>query len=304
MILLEKLLAGLDVSIAPFVVCQAGSDRAVTFKRNASATLHYAVAGDGALRVDTYWSADFRPHTLIVAPPGVRIELLTGDDGDVRPMSAEQCCKTLDAGWAAGRSNGGAGLTTMVCAPLQAKYHGSHGLFDYLDQPLVEDLSREESVRATFQQLFVELADPQPGTNTMAEAMLRQCLVILLRRYCESGECRLPWLAALEDPRFSRVLEVMLDCMADDLTVEDLARVAGMSRSAFAQQFHAAFEKSPIEFLRVLRMNAAARLLGARDLPVKAVAARVGYHSRSQFSRAFKGHFGKDPADYRRSGPA
>ncbi len=72
-----------------------------------------------------------------------------------------------------------------------------------------------------------------------------------------------------------------------------------MSRAAFAERFRATFERSPMAFLRDLRLRRAARLLAETDLPVKTVAGRVGFASRSHFSRAFKASFGADPAAYR-----
>ena len=72
-----------------------------------------------------------------------------------------------------------------------------------------------------------------------------------------------------------------------------------MSRAAFAERFRATFERPPMAFLRDVRLRRAARLLAETDLPVKAVAGRVGFASRSHFSRAFKASFGADPAAYR-----
>ncbi len=51
-----------------------------------------------------------------------------------------------------------------------------------------------------------------------------------------------------------------------------------------------------------MRLRRAERLLAETKLPVKSVAARVGYASRSHFSRAFKAAFGIDPAAYRTAG--
>ena len=54
-----------------------------------------------------------------------------------------------------------------------------------------------------------------------------------------------------------------------------------------------------MDFLKEVRLRRAAHLLRATDLPVKTVAARVGFASRSYFSRAFKAFTGHDPAGYR-----
>jgi transcriptional regulator GlxA family with amidase domain len=128
---------------------------------------------------------------------------------------------------------------------------------------------------------------------------MKECLVSLLRRQCESGECRAPWLAALEHPQLSQALSAMMDRPAAPFTLEGLAEIAGMSRAAFAERFKQAFERTPMEFLRDVRLRLAARLLTTSDLPVKTVAGRVGFASRSHFSRAFKAYAGRDPAAYR-----
>ena len=79
-----------------------------------------------------------------------------------------------------------------------------------------------------------------------------------------------------------------------------LAERAGMSRSAFADRFSEGFGKGPMEFLRDIRLNHAARLLEQTGLPTASIAGRVGFESRSYFSRAFKARYGEPPETYRR----
>ena len=75
-----------------------------------------------------------------------------------------------------------------------------------------------------------------------------------------------------------------------------------MSRSQFAERFHAAFGCSPVAFLHDVRMRQAAGLLRQRkDLPIDQISNRVGFTSRSYFSRSFKNMFGMAPADFRRA---
>jgi transcriptional regulator GlxA family with amidase domain len=55
-----------------------------------------------------------------------------------------------------------------------------------------------------------------------------------------------------------------------------------------------------MEFVQTVRLRIAARMLAGSDMPVKSIAAAVGYASRSHFSRAFAARFGNDPSRYRR----
>ena len=72
-----------------------------------------------------------------------------------------------------------------------------------------------------------------------------------------------------------------------------------MSRTTFSEHFKEAFGCTANEFLKDIRVRRGAHLLLSTDLPVKAVAYRVGYASRSYFSRAFKSVLDMDPATYR-----
>ena len=82
-------------------------------------------------------------------------------------------------------------------------------------------------------------------------------------------------------------------------TVESLAALAGMSRSAFARTFLEAFGRTPIDYVRDVRLRRGARLLHRGDLSVSEIAGRVGFASRSHFSRAFRDQFGCSPAKFR-----
>src|SRR5258708_29771491 len=82
-------------------------------------------------------------------------------------------------------------------------------------------------------------------------------------------------------------------------TLASLAQTAAMSRSAFAQQFTAAFGRPAIAFLREIRLRRGARQLEITDLPIKSVATAAGFRSRSYFWRAFKALYGLDPARFR-----
>ena len=73
-----------------------------------------------------------------------------------------------------------------------------------------------------------------------------------------------------------------------------------MSRSRFTERFAATYGQSAMAFVHTVRLKAAARLLQHSALPVKCVAAEVGYSSRSQFCRAFRRAFGADPSAFRR----
>jgi AraC family transcriptional activator of mtrCDE len=86
---------------------------------------------------------------------------------------------------------------------------------------------------------------------------------------------------------------------AFDHTVDSLAQVACLSRSAFMARFASVIGRSPMAVLRELRMRRAAQVLEMNSLSVGQVANEVGYASRSSFIRAFREAYGVDPSEYR-----
>jgi len=82
---------------------------------------------------------------------------------------------------------------------------------------------------------------------------------------------------------------------AESFKVENVARIAGMSESAFYRNFQAVTAMSPIQFQKQIRLQEA-RLLLATTRDVTSVSHRVGYDSPSQFSREYRRQFGAPPS--------
>ena len=73
-----------------------------------------------------------------------------------------------------------------------------------------------------------------------------------------------------------------------------------MSRATFVRHFEKCFDRTPMDYLRDVRLRRAAQLLQVSATPVDGVASRVGYASRSHFSKAFTDQFGISPAEFRK----
>ncbi|PWR12823.1 AraC family transcriptional regulator [Micromonospora acroterricola] len=78
--------------------------------------------------------------------------------------------------------------------------------------------------------------------------------------------------------------------------VEDVARLSGMSVSAFYRHFQAVTAMSPIQFQKQIRLQEARLLLATNPTDVTGVGQRVGYDSPSQFSREYRRQFGTPPS--------
>lgn len=97
--------------------------------------------------------------------------------------------------------------------------------------------------------------------------------------------------------RISRVVSWIREHYTEPLRVEDLARLAGMSQSAFYRNFQAITAMSPIQFQKQIRLQQARLLLAEKPKDVASVGFRVGYESASQFSREYRRQFLRPPSE-------
>jgi len=103
---------------------------------------------------------------------------------------------------------------------------------------------------------------------------------------------------AHRDGRYAKVaksLNKMHQEYAQKLTVENLAKEANMSVSAFHLAFRKLTLESPLQYLKKVRLNKAKELIQLEGFRVNDAARSVGYSSVSQFSREFKRHFNITP---------
>lgn len=101
----------------------------------------------------------------------------------------------------------------------------------------------------------------------------------------------------------SRVRAYIEQHLGERISLEDLARQAGISRFHFARQFRQSTGESPMAYLRRVRIEHSLRMLISRDITIAEVAARLGFADQSHFTRIFArlvgmspGHFAGRPA--------
>jgi AraC-like DNA-binding protein len=87
------------------------------------------------------------------------------------------------------------------------------------------------------------------------------------------------------------------------LTVEDMARAAGLSRAHFSREFRRAFGEPPHVYLLTRRLERAAALLRGTDRTVVDVCVAVGLDSVGSFTTSFTRMFGRSPTAYRAAHP-
>jgi len=98
------------------------------------------------------------------------------------------------------------------------------------------------------------------------------------------------------DAAVKRAMELIHRQYADELTIEQLARCAGLSRTVLAQRFDSAFGQSPMRYCVGWRLRVAAEMLERDRCTASEVAYAVGFGSEAAFNRAFRRRYGEPPA--------
>jgi len=167
---------------------------------------------------------------------------------------------------------------------------------------LLENEAHRESIRWAVERMLREMRDFQPGGTLVAQQVAYTLLVEALRLHLADGVKRgTGWLFALADKRMKTALSCIHRTPAHAWTLQELARSAGMSRTAFAQTFKTTVGESPMAYLTRWRMTLAANRLKDKREPISSVAPSLGYRSESAFSAAFKRRWGSSPRQYLRS---
>lgn len=162
--------------------------------------------------------------------------------------------------------------------------------------------SQAEVLRWSLDQLTSELRDPQPGGALVSNHLMHLMLVQVLRLHLMTSPDGAAdgWFMALSDRRIGAAIGAIHSNPAHHWTLEELARVAGLSRTIFAQRFKDLVGATTIHYLTRWRMLTAANRLRSGDDTIASIAFSLGYESESAFCTAFKRTMCCSPTQYRR----
>ena len=301
--ILDRLLVTLDVAVEAFAICEIKRGLRLVARPKNAIEIHYVLAGMMHLMTPGADPIVCGPGSLVVIPPRMPQTIAADDMPAHNVLAVESCSIVQDGMLLFDAAQGGIGDLRVVCGAIAASVSGSYGLLDGVRAPIVEELGDQEIVRNAYATMLDELNRPGLGSRALTGALMKTCLMMMLRRHFAHAGQETRLLGALSDPRLGRAVAAVLDRPAQPHSVGALAAVAGMSRSAFAREFSRTFKLSPMEFVARTRLHHAAQMLRSTTVPIKVVAASAGFSSRSHFSRAFRDSYGADPSSFRKALP-
>ncbi|HEY7182236.1 MAG TPA: AraC family transcriptional regulator [Blastocatellia bacterium] len=154
----------------------------------------------------------------------------------------------------------------------------------------------------TLDLIVTEAASRRPGAEPIISRLSDILFIQAVRSYATSASSERPnWFTAATDPQISEAIANIHREPQSQWTVERLATLSGMSRSAFANRFSELVGEPPLRYLSRWRMHKAIEMLREGRLTTAEIAPLVGYESEAAFSKAFKKWNGQGPGAYRRS---
>lgn len=296
----EHIFNELEITTEPFALCELRGASDLGLGQEASATLHYILAGEGEISIRNHPSIKVKAGTLVLIPALHRHSLRSfGALTDPIPS-----CKPAELKLAhlmKGSENADTGQLIALCTHVKIGLRGASDMISLIREPLIETVSVQSAINPMVSSLLKEISNPGLGSKAMIRSILTQCIIELLRTRIKAQDDALNWMTALKDQSVWNALRAMLDAPGEDHSVDSLAARVGMSRSAFAKRFSDVYGSGPMDLLRDLRMRLAGSLLADTDLPVKRVAELVGFSSRSAFTRMFEKKVGQSPRQFRTS---
>lgn len=185
----------------------------------------------------------------------------------------------------------------FTCARLRFDGGARNPLARALPAMIALPLAQVPGLDLALQLLFAETERARCGQRLLVDRLFEVVLLQLLRWLLDHPrEAGIPpgLITGLSDPRLARVLVAMHEHPGEAWTLERMARLAGASRTTFANAFRDAVGQTPADYLADWRIALAqARLQDGR--PLKVLAPELGYATASALSRAFSAKVGMSP---------
>jgi len=186
----------------------------------------------------------------------------------------------------------------FMCANLSFEGGSANPIASALPPFVCLPLKQLQGCEAVLELLFSEALAQNCGRQAMLDRLFEVVLIQVLRQLMEQGKTQVGILAGLAHRQLRLAIVKMHEEPQKEWSLEDLAAVSGMSRSAFASGFRENVGVTPGAYLQRWRVGLAQKAL-LQGKSLKLIAQDVGYGSEAALSRAFKAQSGKGPRAWR-----
>lgn len=298
--LAERVLDSMDVRVEAFAICRIAQNAALVVPAISDLKIMYVLKGTLHLSVEGHEPLLSPAGSIILLPKNLA-RTLAGQESVNRTFSVEEALHMgihnlmyLDA------FVGTEHEIRVLCGRIRIGLATDFDVFDGLVRPISAKPDNDAFVRSAFETMLDESRFRTAGSQILANTLMKACLVELLRSDLDQLHQPGSSPAILLKPGVGRSVIAILSQPSAAHTVASLAKVACMSRSAFAKAFVETTGTTPIEFVTRARLAKARDLIMATKGSITSIAIAVGFSSRSHFSSRFRERYGEDPTTYRK----
>jgi AraC-like DNA-binding protein len=193
---------------------------------------------------------------------------------------------------------------TVISGAYQLWHTPVHPFFQDIPDWFVvraEDAAIAPALLQSLQLLHQELTLRALGSESIVYGLLDVIFILLMREIVQrKGQERPCWSQSIQDPQVEKAVQAMHEDCARQWTLSALASLSGLSRTGLAERFRKSMGNTPLNYLRMVRMQKAISLLSESERSLEQIAQEVGYQDAFSFSKVFKRTMGVAPRDFRR----
>jgi AraC family transcriptional regulator len=157
----------------------------------------------------------------------------------------------------------------------------------------------DRHIMAVLLAMTADLDEGSPAGRLYGESLAHALAVYLLRRYAANRYTPRTYRGGLHRYRLKRVLDYIGDNLADELSLSELAGLAGISPHYFAELFRQSTGTSPHQYVMLRRIEQAKQSLRDPRRSVIEAALDSGFQNPSHFARVFRKFVGLSPTQFR-----
>jgi AraC-like DNA-binding protein len=266
---------------------------------------HFVISGKLLVSVDGEPTIEVRAGEIVLLPRN-DVHTLASSSG-LAPTSARHLIQSSEDGGLARIAHGGGGEATQIVCGFLGSEESYNPLIATLPRVLKLDVREGVSrdwIEASVRYAAGELTAGRFASSSLMSRLSELLFVEAMRQYSVTfADQDTGWLKGVADPQIGRALGAIHHDSGLSWSVESLAELVSMSRSAFVDRFTTLVGIPPIRYLTILRLQTAKRSLRETRKTIAQLAPEVGYGSDEAFSRAFKREFGLSPAQWRDQQP-
>lgn len=185
----------------------------------------------------------------------------------------------------------------LTCAELHFDGGAANPVAGALPEVVCLPLSSVDGIAPALTLLFDEAFKNNCGRQAVLDRLFEVVLIQVLRHLMETHQVRSGLLSGMAHPKLRKALVAMHEQPGAPWSLDNLADIAGMSRSVFAGTFRDTLGCTPGLYLQGWRVRLAQQAL-RQGRPLKMIAIDVGYGSEAALSRAFKAQCGVSPREW------